>query len=172
MEGTPDNIANEQELDERLTRPRAVLVDFMRTVANPLVILGAGGKMGPTLAVLARRAADVSGHVLRIIAVSRFSDERTRHWLESHGIETHSADLLDRQAVTQLPESTNVIYLVGLKFGTTQKPEQTWAVNTLIPAYVAERYSAARIVALSTGNVYPLTAVQRGGSVETDPLTR
>jgi nucleoside-diphosphate-sugar epimerase len=167
----PDVIRTEDELDEFLTRPRPALVEFIRSVQGPLVILGAGGKMGPSLAVLARRAAAAAGHALDVLAVSRFSDARARHWLEARGVRTHRLDLLDRDALRQLPEAADVISLVGLKFGTAQNPAATWAVNTLVSAHVAERYPRARLVALSTGNVYPLTPVARGGAVETDPLT-
>jgi nucleoside-diphosphate-sugar epimerase len=167
----PDLIETEEQLDEVLTRPRPVLIEFMRQVRGPLVILGAGGKMGPTLARLARRAADQAGRPLDNIAVSRFSDARARQQLEAHGISTVSLDLLDPEAIPRLPQAGDVIYLVGLKFGTSRDPAATWAVNTLVPAAVARRYPKSRIVALSSGNVYPLTPVSRGGSREDDSLT-
>ena len=167
----PQTIRTEDELDELLTRPRPELVQFIRELHSPLMILGAGGKMGPTLAVLARRAAQEAGHKLEIRAVSRFANSRAREWLEAHGVSTLACDLLDRRAVCRLPDSENVLYFVGLKFGTVQNPAQTWAVNTLVPAHVMEQYSTARIVGLSTGNVYPFSSVARGGSVESDPLT-
>jgi nucleoside-diphosphate-sugar epimerase len=135
------------------------------------VVLGAGGKMGPTLALLAKRAADSAGSKLDVVAVSRFSDERARHWLKERGVTTLSADLFDRSALARLPDSENVISLVGLKFGTTQSPARTWAVNTLVSANIAERYSSARFVTLSTGNVYPLVRVAGGGALESDALT-
>jgi hypothetical protein len=164
-------LKTEAELEDALTRPRPVLVDFMRGVESPLVILGAGGKMGPTLAILARRAAEAAKHPLRIIAVSRFSDPRAKVALEKAGVETCEADLLDRQSFERLPDARNVIYLVGLKFGTAQNPSLTWAINTLVPAYAVERYPKARMVALSTGNVYPLVPVKSGGATEEHPLT-
>jgi len=167
----PDAIRNEAELNEVLTRPGARLIEFIKSVASPLLILGAGGKMGPTLAVLARRAAEAAKHPLDVIAVSRFSDAETRQWLEARGVKTLSCDLLDGSAVSRLPDSQSIIYLVGLKFGTAQNPAATWAINTLVPARVCERYPRSRIVALSTGNVYPQSEVSRGGSVETDALT-
>jgi nucleoside-diphosphate-sugar epimerase len=154
-----------------MTRPRPVLVEFMRTLPSPLLILGAGGKMGPTLAILARRAADAAGNPLEIIAVSRYSDSRARQYLEAGGVRTISADLMEQSAFTRLPDTENLLYLVGLKFGTSSNPARTWATNTLIPAYAAERYRSAHIVALSTGNVYPLTPVAGPGSLEDDPLT-
>jgi len=164
-------VNSESELDDVLTRPRPVLVDFIRTVQGPLVILGAGGKMGPTLAVLARRAAQAANHPLRIVAVSRFSDGRAKESLQRQGVETCEADLLERESFKRLPDATNVIYLVGLKFGTAQNPSLTWAINTLVPSYAVERYPNARTVALSTGNVYPLVPVKSGGANEGHPLT-
>jgi nucleoside-diphosphate-sugar epimerase len=167
----PDSIRNESELDDLLTRPRPELVNFIRSVTSPLLILGAGGKMGPTLAVLAQRAAALAGHRLEVVAVSRFSDESSRRWLESRGVSTISADLLAREAAQKLPEAGDVVYLVGLKFGTRQNPALTWAANTLVPANIADRYASSRLVALSTGNVYPLVSVESGGAREEHPLT-
>lgn len=167
---TPELIADEQQLDEVLTRPSPKLVEFVRELEGPLVILGAGGKMGPTLAARVRRAATEAGVELRIVAVSRFSDASARDWLTERNIETISIDLLDRNALAELPDAKHVIHLVGTKFGTRQTPSHTWAVNVLAPSHALERYADARVVALSTGNVYPLTPVNRGGSVETDPL--
>jgi nucleoside-diphosphate-sugar epimerase len=170
-EPLPERIETEQELDELLTRPRVVLRDFIKTLPSPLIILGAGGKMGPTLALLARRAADAAKHPLEIIAVSRFGDSALIGKLNGNQIRTVSCDLLDGSAVLRLPDARNIIYLVGLKFGTAQDPSTTWAINTIVPTCVAERYCNSRIVALSTGNVYPLSEVSRGGSAETDQLT-
>jgi nucleoside-diphosphate-sugar epimerase len=167
----PDIIETEEALDEILTRPRAELIQFIKSVRSPLMILGAGGKMGPTLAVLARRAAESAGHKLAVIAVSRFSDANARRWLEERGVQTLSCDLLDADAARKLPPADDILYLVGQKFGTTQSPAATWAANTLVPARVAGHCAGSRIVALSTGNVYPLSPVARGGSAEADPLT-
>jgi len=167
----PEVIETEETLDELLTRPRAELVRFIKSVRSPLVILGAGGKMGPTLAVLAHRAAVAAGHKLELIAVSRFSNKTARRWLEERGLRTQSCDLYDANAVRKLPSAEDVIFLVGHKFGTTQSPAITWAANTIVPMRVAEHYSGSRIVALSTGNVYPPSLVTTGGSVESDSLT-
>jgi len=167
----PDLIQTEEELESVLTRPRPALIEFIRNVSSPLVVLGAGGKMGPTLCVLARRAADEAKHRLDVIAVSRFSDERARTSLEQRGVTTCAVDLLGPDAIQKLPDAANVIYLVGLKFGTRENPSLTWAVNTLASAHAAERYASARIVALSTGNVYPLAPVASGGATEKNPLT-
>src|SRR5437868_210771 len=126
-----ETIESEEDLEDLLTRPSAELVQFIKSVRSPLVILGAGGKMGPTLAVLARRAAQSAGHNLEVIAVSRFSDAQAKRWLEERGVETHSCDLLEAGALRELPGAEDVLYLVGLKFGTAQNPAQTWAANTL-----------------------------------------
>jgi hypothetical protein len=167
----PVTIRSEEELIDVMTQPRPPLVEFMKTIRSPLMILGVGGKMGPTLAVLARRAADMAGNSIAIIGVSRFSDTAVRDYLEFKGVRTISADLMNRAAFDNLPDTDNVLYLVGLKFGTTSNPARTWATNTLIPAYAAERYARARLAVLSSGNVYPLVPVVSGGSRETDPLT-
>ncbi len=165
----PARIRSEDELNAILTRPSPQLVDFTSQIKSPLLVLGASGKMGPSLCLLARRAAMAAGRTLRIVAVSRFTDPRSRRWLEECEIETIPCDLLNRDDTMRLPEAQDVVYLVGMKFGTQQNPWQTWAVNTLVPAHVAERYPSSRIVALSTGNVYPLVPVQCGGCNEDDP---
>jgi len=170
-DGSPDLIETELELDDALTTPRPALVQLMRHVKSPLLVLGAGGKMGPTLAALAGRAAEEAGVNIEIIAVSRFSNPATRRWLKSHHIKTCVADLFDRRSLRRLPNAENIIYLVGQKFGTSQNPSLTWAANTLPPTQVAERYAGARIVALSTGNVYPLVPITTGGAREDCPLT-
>jgi nucleoside-diphosphate-sugar epimerase len=165
------DIETEEQLDDVLTRPSARLIEFIKSVSSPLLLLGAGGKMGPTLAALARRAAEEAKHPLEVIAVSRFSDPQAREWVEKRGVRATSCDLFNARDIEKLPDATSVIYLVGLKFGTAKNPSATWAANTIIPTRVAERFAKSRIVALSTGNVYPLSEVKRGGSVETDSLT-
>jgi nucleoside-diphosphate-sugar epimerase len=168
----PDSIKTQDELDLLLSRPSAQLVQSVRNFTSPLVIVGAGGKLGPTLALMARRAADAAGCALEIIAVSRFDTTApARDWLERRRIKTVSCDLLRADSIRQLPDAENVIYLAGQKFGTGKSPAITWAINVVAPARVAERYSRARLIALSTGNVYPPSEVSKGGSVESDPLT-
>ncbi len=167
----PAQIDSEAELEQFLTCPRPELCRAITAWSGPLVVLGAGGKMGPSLAVLARQAAKAAGHALEVVAVSRFREPATRDWLEARGVKTVCCDLFDAKAVAQLPDTANLVYLVGLKFGTTENPGATWAANTLVPARVCERYPTARIVALSTGNVYPLTEPGRGGAAEDHPLT-
>ena len=170
MNAQPETIKDEAQLDSILTHPSDSLRGFIKQISSPLVILGAGGKMGPTLAVLAKHAADIAGHPLDVIAISRYSNTATRQWLENNGVQTRTADLLDHNQWTDLPNSENVIYLVGQKFGTEANPGLTWAMNTLVPSYAANRYRSARIVALSTGCVYPLVPVDSGGATENSPL--
>lgn len=168
---TTATIRTEEQLLDLLTCPSDILKKFIVTVDGPLIVLGAGGKMGPTLCLLAKRAANEAGHPLEVIAVSRFTNVQTREWLNGHGIKTFSADLLDREAVNALPNAPNVINLTGLKFGTSTNPGLTWATNTLGPALIAECFEQSRIVALSTGNVYPLVPITDGGATEEHPLT-
>jgi nucleoside-diphosphate-sugar epimerase len=167
----PDVIESEDVLDEVLTTPRPELVSFVKSLTSPLLILGAGGKMGPSLAMLAKRAADEANHRLEVVAASRYSDGAARDWLEERGVKTLMADALQREELAALPDADNVIYLVGQKFGTSSNPSRTWIINTLPPALAVERFRGARIVALSTANVYPLAPVAEGGSREEDPLT-
>lgn len=167
----PERILDEPQLDRILSEPSAGMVRFIRTVSSPLVILGAGGKMGLTVASMARRAADVAGHPLEVVAASRFADPEARRRFHDQGIRTESVDLLHPDRLQRLPDAANVISLVGLKFGTTQDPALTWAVNTLAPLNGVNRYPDARWVALSTGNVYPPVPVTRGGATESDSLT-
>jgi hypothetical protein len=167
----PEVIHDESELDQQLTEPSDRLLESVRSISSPLLILGAGGKMGPSLAILAHRAAQLAGHKLEVVAVSRFNNAHSRAYLESQGVKTMGCDLLDAQALRQLPEAQNIVYLVGMKFGTSRNSAATWALNTLVPARVCERYRHSQIVALSTGNVYPMSEVNQAGSVETDALT-
>ena len=164
----PSKIRNVDELDEVLTRPDASLIEFIRTLPSPLVVLGAAGKMGPSLCLLAKRASELAGSALEVVAVSRYRDRAIRDWLGSSGIKTVPADLFKRDEVAMLPDAENVVFLVGQKFGTRENPEQTWATNTLVPAWICERYAKSKIVALSTGNVYPMMTKASGGSVESD----
>lgn len=161
----------EAELEERLSHPTSADVDAMRTLEGDLLIVGVGGKMGPTLAALARKASDEAGVKRRILGAARFSDPAAREALEAAGVETLRCDLLDRAAVAELPDCPNVLFMAGQKFGTSSGAANlTWAINSYAPALVCERFSEARIVAFSTGNVYPLTPVDSGGPTEADPL--
>lgn len=158
--------SSEEALDELLSRPRAATVEALRSCPGDVVLLGAGGKMGPTLARMVSRAAKDAGAPRRVYAVSRFSSDTVRHSLEKSGIDVIRADLLDGAAVARLPDAPNVIFMAGQKFGTSDAPSRTWMMNVVVPAHCAERYAASRIVAFSTGNVYPLTNVLAGGAME------
>jgi nucleoside-diphosphate-sugar epimerase len=141
-------------------------------VEGDVIVLGAGGKMGPTLARMVRRGLDEIRHrKRRVIAVSRFSSASAAQSLRGHGVETIACDLLDRAAVNALPDAPNVIFMAGQKFGTSEAPELTWVMNTLVPAIVAERFAKSRIVVFSTGCVYPLMPADGRGAREDDPLT-
>lgn len=160
---------SEDELEDLLSRPSEADRDAMRGLQGDLLILGAGGKMGPTLARRARRAADEAGVNLRVIAVARFSDPTVRQKLERWGVETLAADLLDEDQLAALPGAPNVIFMAARKFGSTGNEPLTWAMNTYLPARVALRFRNSRIVAFSSGNVYPLVPVVSGGAGETTP---
>ena len=155
----------EAELDDLLSAPRAETSEALAACRGDVVILGAGGKMGPTLARMLRRAADDDR---RVIAVSRWSSPEAARSLNEAGVETIACDLLDRTAVANLPRTPNVIFMAGQKFGTTGAPAMTWAMNVLVPDYCSDHYRDSRIVAFSTGNVYALTRVDAGGSREDD----
>ena len=163
----PDRFATTEALDDFLTLPSAALAATLESVEGDLVILGVGGKMGPTLARLAKRAAPAK----RVIGVARFSDASVRAGLDAAGVETIACDLLDRDALGALPEAANVVFAAGHKFGATGNPALTWAMNTHVPALVAERYKGSRIVAFSTGNVYGLSRIGSAGSNESTPLS-
>jgi len=159
----------EAELEGLLARPNSRDVAFFRELEGDLLILGVGGKMGPSLARRARRAADESGVARRILAVARFSKPGVREELEQAGIETIAADLLEEDQLAALPDIPNVIFMAARKFGTTGNEYLTWALNCYLPARVAERFHRSRIVAFSTGNVYPLVPIAHGGPTETSP---
>lgn len=162
-----EDISSEVELDELLSQPDEELVAMMRRLDGDIIILGIGGKMGVTLGRMAVQAIEAAGVKKRVIGVSRFGDPAKRAYLEDCGIATISCDLLDRQAVQQLPDTANVIFMAGRKFGTGGSEELTWAMNTLVPGNVGEKFSNSRIVAFSTGCVYPLVTVAEGGCTET-----
>ena len=152
-------IHNETELEERLSRPTEQDIAALAALDGDLLILGAGGKMGPSLAKLARRAADRSGTKKQIVAVARFSDANAAAELNASGIETIPSDLLEPGALAQLPDAPNIIFMAARKFGTSGSEYLTWAMNTYLPGLVAERYRTSRIVAFSSGNVYGLEPI-------------
>ena len=160
-----------EELENELSRPTPGVLETLRVLRGDVMVLGAGGKMGPTLARMLRRGMDELGQrTRRVIAVSRFTSVREAESLIQHGVEVKRCDLLDRAAVAALPEVENVIFMAGQKFGTSEAPELTWVMNTLVPAVVAERFAKSRMVVFSTGCVYPLAAVAGTGSKEEDAL--
>ncbi len=159
------------ELEDRLSRPSNADIEMIASLEGDLLILGVGGKMGPSLARLARRAADQAGaKPKRIIAVARFSNPALAEQLQAVGIEPIASDLLELGALDRLPDCPNVIFMAARKFGTTGAEHLTWAMNTYLPGRVAERFRDSRIVAFSTGNVYPLRQVAEGGATESTPI--
>jgi nucleoside-diphosphate-sugar epimerase len=159
-------IASVEELEDRLTTPSEALVSDMAALDGDLMVIGAAGKMGPTLATLAKRALDAAGGGRSVTAVARFSDAAARERLESAGVKTVAADLHDPAQLAALPEAGNVVYMLGTKFGTTGAEHQTWATNTYLAGKVAERFPEARWTVFSSGNVYPLRPVVQGGADE------
>jgi dTDP-4-dehydrorhamnose reductase len=157
------------DIYQQLLEPSAHLVQDINQLDGDIIILGVGGKMGPSLAKLAKQAIERAGSSQKVIGVSRFTELGLRDELERYGIETYAADLLDDEQLNALPDAPNVIYLAGTKFGTTGKESFTWAMNTYLPGRVAEKYKNSRIVVFSTGNVYPLTAIGMGGAAEDFP---
>jgi nucleoside-diphosphate-sugar epimerase len=161
-------ISSVQELEDNLSEPTPAVVETMRRLEGDILVLGVGGKMGPTLARMAKRASDAAGVKRRVIGVSRFSSSAMPDTLRSFGVEPVAADLLNRDALASLPEAPNVVFMAGMKFGSTGQEALTWAMNCYLPGMVCERFRRSRIVAFSTGNVYGLTSVSGRGSKETD----
>ena len=161
------NIQTIEELEEELSRPTKGVLEALHSISGDVLVLGASGKMGPTLARMVRRGLNAIGDAKRrVIAVSRFSSPKTASELQQHGVETISCDLMDREAVKALPDAPNVIFMAGQKFGTNESPELTWVMNTLVPAIIAERYAKSRIVVFSTGCVYSLVPADGTGANE------
>jgi len=165
----PEGPRTEEEIEDLLSQPDEALVACMGRVGGDLAVLGVAGKMGVSLARAAVRASREAGVDRRVIGVARFSDPRARDLLEAVGVQTVRCDLLDPRAVDNLPEAENVVYMAGRKFGTAGREALTWAMNTVAPAYVARRYRASRIVAFSTGGVYPFVPADSRGCTEDDP---
>lgn len=160
----------EEKLDELLTTPSQALIDDMKKIKGDIMVLGAGGKMGPTLCILAKKAIEQAGIEKRVIAVSRFSDPIATELLHKHQVETISCDLLDTVQLRALPETENVIYMAGRKFGTDGSEWKTWAMNATLPAFVAEKFQGSNILVFSSGNIYPIVPLSSGGCSEEDPV--
>ena len=153
-------------LEQELFKPSDALLSDIKDLEGDIIFLGVGGKMGPSMAKLAKIAVDRVGVKKRIIGVSRFTDKEAQVVLDNDGIETIAADLLNERELAALPDAANVMYLAGTKFGTTGKEAFTWAMNAYLPGRVAERFRGSKIVAFSTGNVYPYSEVTSGGTSE------
>jgi hypothetical protein len=161
----PKTIPDIAALDELLCRPSQALIDDLNKIDGDIMVLGVGGKMGPTLAGLAKAALPNR----RIIGVARFSEAGVKEWLDARGIEIINCDLLDESAIRRLPQAPNIIFMAGRKFGAEGNLALTWAMNTHVPALVAQTFRHSRIVAFSTGCVYPFVPVDGKGSDETMP---
>lgn len=163
------NVGTDEQLNRLLAEPSEADIAFAGRLSGDTIVLGAGGKMGPTLAERLLRAFRCAGKQSRVIAVSRFESPRVASQLADEGVETRPCDLLDAHSITSLPRVENVLFLAGRKFGSAGDPDVTWAMNTVVPAQVAQHFRDSRIVAFSTGNVYPFVSPERGGCVESDP---
>lgn len=159
-----------EALEDALATPSARLIADMARLDGDLLVLGAGGKMGPSLAMLARRAFDAAGKSDAVLAVSRFGDDDARRRLEDAGVRTIAADLLEDAELQALPDAAHVIHMAAMKFGTSGSEHLTWAMNAYLPGRVGERYRDARIVAFSSGNVYPLVPLASTGATEDHPI--
>ena len=167
-----DNVTEvDRAVEERLSLPPAATVECVKRLDGDYLVLGVGGKMGTTMALMLRRALAAAGrHKAVVTGVSRFSRPLARDMLEQCGVRTLACDLAEPDQVATLPQAANVLYLAGQKFGTSDAPELTWIQNTIAPALVARHYRAARIVAFSTGCVYPFAPIDGPGSNESDPV--
>ena len=169
----PTNLTSIQDiaqLEELLSEPTEGVVRALGSRDGDTVILGVAGKMGPTLARMAKRASEAAGVKRRVIGVSRFSSPSLESQLQSWGVETVRCDLLDPASMAKLPDAANVVFMAGMKFGSTGQEWLTWAVNSFLPGLVADRYRNSKIAVFSTGNVYGLSPVNKGGSREEDAL--
>ena len=164
-----DAITDADTLEARLTEPRPALVEAMSGLEGDILILGAGGKMGPTLATLAAKATKAAGGSRKITAVSSWSQPGLRERLESMGVHTLAANLLDPAALAALPDTPNLIYMVGRKFGSSGAEWSTWTTNVWLAGQVARRFRESRVVMFSSGNIYPFVPISSGGATEDTP---
>lgn len=169
MNEFPDKIANEAQLEDMLSKPSAEVIEMFSRLEGDIMFLGVAGKIGISLAHMAKRACDEAGIKKRIIGVSSFESREQQKKVGKYGIDTIHGDLLDTKFTATLPAVRNIFYLVGMKFGSVDNLSLTWAVNTYLPAIIADHFRQSRIVTFSTGCVYPLVSVKSGGSRETDP---
>lgn len=164
----PGKLLNEEQLEELLSRPSEQVIELFKKLEGDVIFLGIAGKIGPSIARMAKRASDEAGVSRRIIGVSRFRNVHEQKEIEIFGIETIRGDLLNPDFIKSLPQVKNVIFLAGMKFGSEDNLSLTWAMNTYVPALVAEHFKNSVIVAFSTGCVYPLVDIKSGGSLESD----
>jgi nucleoside-diphosphate-sugar epimerase len=166
-----ERIENEEQLEEALSRPYEPTIELLGSIEGDFMVLGAGGKMGPTLCRLLKKALQAAGKERNVYAASRFSDREARDRLEAAGVKTIQVDLLDRSSYADLPSAGNLYFLAGMKFGASDAQDLTWAMNTYVPALAAEHWCGpeVRMVVFSTGNVYPFVAVDSGGAGEQTP---
>ena len=170
MSSHPASIQDVAQLEELLSEPTEGVVHTLGRLDGDIVVLGVAGKMGPTLARMAKKASDAAGTKRRVIGVSRFSSSSLENRLQASGVETVRCDLLDPGSFAKLPDAANVVYMAGMKFGSTGQEWLTWAINSFLPGLFADRYRDSRIAVFSTGNVYGLSPVEGGGSREEDAL--
>lgn len=161
-------IKDEEQLDEMISRPGKEVIEMLSRIDGDIIFLGVSGKIGPYLARMAKRACYEAGVKKHITGVALFDSPGQQEGIEKHGIETIHGDLLDNDFLQSLPVTKNVFFLAGMKFGAVENLPLTWAVNSYLPALVAEHFRSSRIVVFSTGCVYPLVPVNSGGSVESD----
>ena len=158
----------EEKLDELLSTPSDALVEDIKKINGDIMVLGAGGKMGPSLCLLAKKAALKAGIDKKIYAVSRGSDKIATELMKSNGIDVIACDLLDKEQLYALPDVGNIIYMAGKKFGTNGNEWQTWAMNSTLPAFVADKFKKSNIVVFSSGNIYPIVPLHTCGCTEED----
>jgi nucleoside-diphosphate-sugar epimerase len=170
MASDPISIRDVEQLEQLLSEPTQGVIQAMSGLDGDIVVLGVGGKMGPTLARMAKRASETAGVKRRVIGVARFSSSELERQLQSCDVETVRCDLLDHKSLGKLPDAANAVFMAGMKFGTTGQEPLTWAINSFLPGLVADRYRQSRITVFSTGNVYGLSPVSKGGSREEDAL--
>ena len=168
MTESSKTLRDTEHLDALLSEPTEGVLETFRHLQGDIMILGVGGKMGPSLARMARRATNATGVPRRILGVSRFSSGGLEAQLQSWGIETLPCDLLQGEALSRLPEVPNIVFMAGMKFGSTGQEALTWAMNSFLPGMVCQKFSQSKIVAFGTGNIYPLTPVTLGGAMESD----
>ncbi len=163
-------IQDEAQLEQMLSEPTDAATSALAALSGDILLLGAGGKMGPSLARMTRRASDRGRTERRVIAVSRFGNRQVEQSLQRDGVETIRGDLLEESFVDALPDAANVIFMTGAKFGTSGNASMTWAMNVYLPSLICRRFRSSRILAFSSGNVYPFVPIDGGGSREQDTL--